>query len=151
MNPWKIIGWIVLVVVVLTLGFCSYVAYLFGEATEGTSLSSPTEAIESPSQRVAPSYSLKVVSTECADNYGKNRADVTVKNTGTNTIPYAKAFVEFQDKSGKLLSAQDSYFSPTAIPPGATASTTVYSSGGGAKTCGLSSVQDGDGNAVTLQ
>jgi hypothetical protein len=146
MNPWKIIGWIVLVCLVLMLGFCGLVLYGIGSSTNSDSIQSST----SPS-RAAPTYSVKIVSVECRDNHGRNRADITVTNTGSTSIPYTKVFVQFQDRSGAVLSAQDSYLRPHDIPPGATASATVYSSGGGASTCGVVAIQDGDGNAVQVQ
>lgn len=146
MSPWKIIGWIVLVGLMAALAFCASVLYRVGSTQN-----SPSWLGSSPSPQQRPIYSVKVVSVECRDNYGRNRADVTVTNTGSTTIPYAKVFVQFNDGSGKVLSAQDNYLSPHDIPPGAAASATVYSSGGGSKTCGLVGVQDGDGNAVVLQ
>jgi|SRR5690606_6919843 hypothetical protein len=146
MNPWKIIGWIVLVCLILMLGFCGLVLYGVGSSTN-----SPSSQSSASTAAPAPTYSVRVVSVECQDNYGRNRADVTVTNTGSSTIPYTKVFVQFKDSSGSILSAQDGYLRPHDIPPGSTASATVYSSGGGASTCEVVALQDGDGNAVQVQ
>ena len=146
MNPWKIIGWIVLAGIALMLTFCAAVLYRVGDAQNSSAQATP--AASSPE---APSHSVKVVSVECQDNYGRNRADVTVTNIGITTIPYAKVFVQFKDDAGNVLSAQDGYLNPHDISPGATASATVYSSGGGSKSCSVVAVQDKDGNAVALQ
>ena len=148
MNPWKIIGWIVLLLIVLMLAFCVSVLYRIGDTQD-----SPTQAFSSSSSATpaSPAHSVTVVSVECQDNYGRNRADITVTNTGSTVIPYAKVFVQFKDSTGKVLSAQDSYLRPHDVPPGATASATVYSSGGGSESCGVTAIQDGDGNAVALQ
>ena len=146
MNPWKIIGWIVLALLLLMIYSCVKVAANIG--------GSDTSAVPSSTSNAQPTYSVTVVSTECREDYGKNEADITVRNTGPTTIPFAKAFVEFRDGAdgaGNVLSAQDSYFSPHDIPPGATASASVYSSGGGAKSCGMTAMQDGSGNAVSVQ
>jgi len=124
-------------------------AVLFGSASAIGSSAQSTPS--TPQQVSAPGYTVNVVSVECRDNYGRNRADITVTNTGSTTIPFAKVFVQFKDRSGNVLSAQDGYLSPHDVPPGATASATVYSSRGGAETCGVTSLQDRDGNAVQLQ
>jgi hypothetical protein len=146
MNPWKIIGWIILACLILMLGFCGLVLYGVGSSTK-----SPPSQGSASSVAPAPDYSVRVVSVECQNNYGRNRANVTVTNTGSSTIPYTKVFVQFKDGSGAVLSAQDGYLRPHDIPPGATASATVYSSGGGASTCDVAAIQDGDGNAVQMQ
>lgn len=146
MNPWKIIGWIVLAGIVLMLTFCAAVLYRVGDAKK-----SSAQVIPEASSGDTPSHSVKVVSVECQDNYGRNRADITVTNVGITTIPYTKVFVQFKDGAGSVLSAQDGYLNPHDIPPGATASATVYSGGGGSKSCGVVAIQDKDGNAVALQ
>lgn len=145
MNPWKIIGWIVLAFMGLVLYACVKVAANLAPVDGGSAVNTPTRVAAA-----APSYTVKVVSVEC-DASGRDRADITVQNTGTATIPYAKAFAEFTSKSGGVDSAQDSYFRPHDIPPGARASATVYSNGSGSHKCGLVRIQDGDGNQVTLQ
>lgn len=86
---------------------------------------------------------------EC-DNQYRGKADITIRNTGSTAIPFAKVFVEFTNKDGSVASAQDSYFSPSTIPPGASASATVYSNGPSAQSCGPTRMQDGDGNPVVM-
>ena len=141
-SPWTIIGWILLVFLLLFVYSCyRAVSNNVAEARGSTDTLSTAAS--------APQYSVQVISTECTGNYGRDRAEITVRNTGAS-IPFAKGFVQFVDGAGALLSAQDSYFSPSTIPAGATASVTVYSSGGGAARCGLTTIQDGDGNPVTI-
>jgi len=101
------------------------------------------------SNRVPNSYRLFVVSVECTSR-GRDRADITVRNDGNTPMRFAKAFAVFKNKSGEVMSAQDSFFHPTDIPPGATASADVYSNGSGAYSCALLSVQDNNGIAAQL-
>ena len=142
MSPWKIIGWIFLAFLLLIMWSC-----MKAVSNRTPDPGAATSAAASPS---VPSYSVTIVSTECQNDYGRDSAEITIRNTGPE-IPYAKGFVEFHDKAGKVLSAQDSYFTPHTIPAGATASMTAYSSGGGAIRCGLTTIQDGDGNRVSIQ
>ena len=141
MNPWKIIGWIVLAFIALLLYSCFRV--MGGMAD--TESPKPAQAT---SQEPAPDYRLTVVSSTCRNDYGRDRAEITVRNTGQVAIPFAKVFVEFRDKANKTIAARDTYFSPTTIPAGSTASATAYSGGGGADSCGPTSMQDGDGRPI---
>lgn len=139
MNPWKIIGWIVLALLVLMLWSC------------GTSFSRRSaERAAPPAPESQAQHAVRVVTVECTSR-GRDLAEVTVINAGATTIEYAKAFAQFKDKAGNVVSARDSYFTPTSIPPGATASARVYSNGSGADTCELATIQDGDGLAVNMQ
>jgi hypothetical protein len=111
----------------------------------------PDEA--SAESAAPPAYSVHVVSVECSPNYGRNEADITVINTGASAIPYAQAFVSFTDAAGQVVSSQRTYFRPSTIPPGATATARAYASEGApqAATCGPSAIQDRDGNPVAIQ
>jgi hypothetical protein len=135
---------------VVVAGLCLFLLYSCVSAFGGRS-SGSTGAATTGSAPASQSYKVTVVSVNCRSDYGRDRADITVRNTGTETIPYAKAFVEFTTDGGKVVSADDSYFSPTDIPPGATASATVYAGGGGADKCGMTAIQDGDGNQVSRE
>lgn len=146
MNPWKIIGWIF-------LAFLLYWMYSCGTAINEAEKRRDASGGQSitPAASTAPAYVVEVISVECDDNHGRNRADITVLNTGRDAIPYAKVFFQFTDASGKVLWAEDSYFSPTDIPPGAMASATLYADGGGSANCGPTAMQDGDGNRVVMR
>lgn len=103
-----------------------------------------------PSQS-APSYELTVVSFSCeGGRYSK--ADITVRNSGATTIPFAKAFFDFTDGAGKVVATGDSYFSPNNIPPGSTASANVYASPNvDFARCRPTGIQDRDGHRATLR
>ena len=146
MNPWKIIGWIV-------LAFMLYAMYSCGTAINDAERRRDAGGADTSAATAlaAPAYVVEVISVECDDNHGRNRADITVLNTGRDAIPYAKVFFQFTDAAGKVLWAEDSYFSPTDIPPGAMASATLYADGGGSANCGPTAMQDGDGNRVIMR
>jgi hypothetical protein len=157
-SPWTIIGWMIVAAIVLPLATCAFVASRVANSAYDDygrrvrlGVAAPAEADNSMAAPSAASYSMKVVSVECTDNYGRNKANITARNTGSTAIPFAKVFIQFKNKTGGVISAQDSYFSPTTIPSGATASATVYSSGGGAKTCGPVAIQDRYGASVSFQ
>jgi len=152
MNPWKIIGWIVLVLMVLFLAFCSLVLYRAGDAMNKAdrSMPIPAQANTSASSATTLPLSVQVVSFECIARPGRDKAEMTVRNTGATTISFTKLFVEFKNSDGSIASASNSYFSPHDIPPGSVASTTVYSNGGGARTCEPSAIQDRDGRPVSF-
>jgi len=143
-SPWRIIGWIVLAILVLSLAFCGYVCVRVADNSQPGSA-----PLASDLPPAAPHYQVSVISVVCENEY-RDKARVTVRNTGMNAIPYAKLFVEFRDAQDKVVSADDSYFSPTTIPVNATASATVYSHGPAAKTCAPSEMQDRDGNPVVM-
>lgn len=146
-SPWTIIGWIVLAMLALFLYTCTRAAMNLAEATSGTS------SYTSPSggAQAAKSYSVKIIDSGCSESasgrYTVIRA--TVENTGTETIPFAKAFFEAYDKSGAIIEAKDSYFSPSDIPPGARASADVMLEGDIAR-CGLVRMQGSGGASVTM-
>lgn len=149
MNPWKIIGWIVLGGILLMLAFCGLVIVVASSTGDTARTAAGTSSISPPA--AAPAYSVRVESFECEKGGGRTRADMTITNTGQIAIPYAKAYFEFS-KAGQVTSANDSYFRPTTIPPGARASATVYSgSGSDADTCTPKAIQDRDGYPVTIQ
>lgn len=143
MNPWKIIGWIVLAFLVVSFGLCGLGMFGAARNQEGaTAEKRPTLG------RSTPTYSVHVEKVECVSR-GRDKAEVTITNNGP-AIPYAKAYFEFVKKDGTVAAASDSYFSPTTVPSGARASADSYSSGSGSHQCRLVRIQDGDGNPVTL-
>lgn len=148
MNPWKIVGWIVLVILILFLATCGLFLYGVGKAGADRQVNGGASG-PTASAAPAPRHTLQVVSINCSGD-GRDRADITVRNVGTTTLSFAKAYVEFKDEAGKVIAANDSYFSPHDIPPGSIASADVYSSGSGAHKCGLTAVQDRDGAPATL-
>lgn len=144
MNPWKIIGWIVLGFLLLVIYSCGKVAMDYAEQQEALESGRPI-----PRATPAPSHQLTVIRMECIDR-GRGHLDVTVRNDGPTEIPYAKAFGNFYVGDGSVLSADDSYFNPSTIPRGSFASAKVFSDTAGWVKCGLATVQDTDGNPVSL-
>ena len=146
-NPWKIIGWIV-------LGFFLLWMYSCMKTVSNMDVGAPSSASAtsgSGADLAGPSYELAIVSVACeGGRYSK--ADITVRNTGTSAIPFAQAFFEFTDDAGKVVATGDSFFSPSTIPPGSTASTSVYASPNvDFARCRPSAVQDRRGNPATLR
>jgi hypothetical protein len=147
MNPWKIIGWIVLGGLVLVIGSCGLLLLgMAGQAERSVGDGPQTSRAE---KRAPPPYSVRVSSVECEGVGSRAKAEVTVDNNGTE-IPFAKVFVEFLDKGGTVVSASDSYFSPHTIPQAARASASVYSGSGDTNQCRVVRIQDGDGNPVKI-
>lgn len=146
MNPWKIIGWILLVLLLLMLTFCGVVCHKFSQTYEQSNSQGPSKQPISAKHE----YAFQTVSVECTSPAGRDKADVTIRNVGNSEVQYAKVFVSFFN-DGNVVSAQDSYLRPTSIPPGATASATVYSSGGGADSCAPTAFQDSDGNPIKIR
>lgn len=146
MNPWKIIGWIVLGFIVLVVGFCGLGIFgaVMSDLDKETGSAQPSVNTPSPS----PAYTVHVVNLDCSSR-SIDRAQVTIENRG-GEIPFAKVFIEFLNKDGSIAAAEDSYFSPSTIPPSARASASVYSRGTRAHSCRVIRIQDGDGNPVDL-
>jgi hypothetical protein len=88
----------------------------------------------------------KQISMECTDR----KITVTVRNTGSREISFAKGFLQSHDKSGKVLESKDSYFSPTDIPPGSVASVDVYLNSNSHKSCSMLEMQDLSGQRVNV-
>lgn len=99
----------------------------------------------------APARQLaaKVISIDCNGRNGMTVMKVTVQNTGDTAIPYAKVFADFSSSAG-IVASEDSYFSPTEIPPGARASADLYVRRSDVTNCQVRAMQDGDGTAVAL-
>jgi hypothetical protein len=146
MNPWKIIGWIVLGCMVLVGGCCGL--GIFGAAVRDVDQPETRSAPDSKPKPSGLAYAVHVVKLECSSR-GIDRAQVTIENRG-DEIPFAKVFVEFVNRDGSIAAAEDSFFSPSTIPRGARASATAYSRDTRAKSCRVTGIQDGDGNRVTL-
>jgi len=141
-----LLWWIGLIVVLFVLWSCVRSVGRIDDYSQ-----TPAAAASSEAARAAPSYSLHVVNTACTREGAYARGAVTVINSGSITMPFAKAFFQFTDGAGNVVGTEDSYFSPNDIPPGSTASADVYARGiSNAEKCRLSTVQDGDGNAASL-
>lgn len=153
MNPWKIIGWIVLAGIILMLGLCSLAAYQVGKRQLAENAQSQESGAVAPQQPVGPKHSVEVVNVSCEQNYSRPKASITVRNTGETAIEYAKVYVKFTRKDGSVASAEDSYLRPSTIPPGSLASANTFSAEGadGIVNCGLEAVQDRDGNPVAIK
>ena len=146
MNPWKIIGWIVLGFIVLVVGFCGL--GIFGAAMRDVNERSSRPKVEAKPAPSGLAYAVRVVKVDCSGR-SIDQARVTIENRG-DEIPFAKVFVEFINKDGSIAAAEDSFFSPSTIPRGARASATAYSRGTHAERCRVTGIQDGEGNSVTL-
>lgn len=138
MNPWKIIGWIVLVGMLLSLTFCGLVCVRVAADMDG-----PKANGASPNSSAAsPDYRVEVLSLSCEERGNMTKVGVTVRNSGGLEIPFAKAFFRVGTQS------EDSYFSPSTVPAGSLASADSYVRSPG--DCRLLMIQDGKGNQVRL-
>jgi hypothetical protein len=140
-SPWTIIGWIVLICFLLTLAFCARVAYNVAK-TDAQFIESANN-VQVPAQ--IPLYAKKI-SMECTED----KIEVTVRNTGTEAIRFAKGFLQSHDKSGKVIEVKNSYFHPNDIPPGSVSSVDVYLDRGGHSSCSLLEMQDTHGTIVNV-
>lgn len=139
-----VLGWIGLLAVI-------FVGWSCMRAMDRSDSGSASSSLAESSPVAGPSYELEVVDLACSESGSYAKAKVTVRNTGTTAIPYAKAFFEWRSTSGQIAGTDDTYFSPSTIPPGATASAAAMNRDVTAwETCRLSTVQDRDGNAVAL-
>lgn len=135
MNPWKIIGWIVLGFLVLLMYGC-YQAFRPRTADEIISQQRAAEAAR-------PKYEFTMDSFSCETLGSYTRPKVTGRNTGTTTIPFAKLYVTVGGVAGEI------YFDPHTIPPGSIASAEPMVRAEGR--CSITGMQDGRGNPVVLR
>lgn len=135
-SPWTIIGWIFVLLLVLFLGTCALFMKNYADATQRDVDST------SASASAAPAYSVHVEGFECDVRESGTVARVTIRNTGSTEIPYAKAFFRFDQK------IVDTYFSPSSIPPGALASADGYARS--RVSCGGFTVQAQGGAPVSV-
>lgn len=142
MNPWKILGWVILVFFFVALAFCGLVCVRVASDMPPSSSHPAPSAAPSASSRNVPVYHVDIQSFTCEEKYGRVEAAVTVRNSGGNEIPFAKAFFKVGTSSF------DGYFSPSSIPPGALASVSRSTRDTG--DCSLAGIQDGGGNSVTI-
>ena len=147
-NPWKIIGWIVLGFFLLWMWSCMKTVAEMD--TSGGLTSSGTASAGSTLDPPPTKDQAKVTDADEGGRY--SNAVLTLSNTATTAIPFAQAFFEFTDDGGKVVATGDSFFSPSTIPPGSTASTSVYASPNvDFARCRPSAVQDRRGNPATLR
>lgn len=134
----------------LLIGALVVGAVYFTANPPASSVGSESQAAAHSEATIEPTYSVNVLGVDCEASAGVvSMARVTISNTGA-AIPFAKAYVSFRDKSGARLSSGDSYFSPTKVPPGATATATIYGENAKIHSCRLDRIQDGDGNEVVM-
>jgi hypothetical protein len=141
MNPWKIIGWIVLGFIVLVLLFCGL--GIFGSAWKRG------QAKLDDGSTAEPAHNVSVVSLDCSGS-PIDSAKVTIINNGPE-LRFAKVYVEFVDGGGRVAAAEDSFLRPTTIPTGSRASATVYSRATRAGKCRVAEIQDRDGNRIGMR
>lgn len=139
-NPWNIIGWILLVLLLI---------YLYGAVNSEMRRQEIQNGISSG----MPSYSepsikhfVKQISLEC----GEYKMKATIENVGSYPLKFGKGYFQAYDRLGKVVYSGDSYFSPNDIPPGSMASVDVFFKGIAYEKCALVSVQDSDGNRATI-
>lgn len=145
MNPWKIIGWIVLGFLVLVMFSC-YRAFAPRSAEqEARHQAAKVAALQrAEAQRPPPPvYEFTITGVKCEPRGSYVLMGVSGRNTGRLTIPYAK----FYASVGGI--PDDTYFRPTDIPPGSLASAEVMVRSQGE--CKFVGIQDGDGIPVKIQ
>lgn len=139
-NPWNIIGWVLLALLLI---------WLYGLVK----VQMRAREIEAYGVSDLPAYAapavkhfVKQISIECGD--GKMKA--TIENVGSYPLKFGKGFFQAYDRLGKVVYSGDSYFTPSEIPPGSMSSVDVYFSSIAYEKCALVSVQDNDGNRATI-
>lgn len=138
MNPWKIIGWIVLALMLLSLTFCGLVCVRVASNT-----SAPQTGTPGPGNPAGIARLYKR-SISCDPHYGLPRADVVFENDGGVDLEFAKAYVSF---GGKI---REGYIRPTTLPRGSLGTVTIYGVEGGSADCRLERVQDRSGNRIQV-
>ena len=133
MNRWTGIGMVALAVALIAINNREKTR------AEGSS------AVSTPANQAPIAIFVEVMSFVSSENQGRTLASDTLRNTGSDPIAFAKAFVSFDE------SIEDSYFSPHDIGPGVIAKADVYSPTRGGRKCSLVSVQDRNGNQAALQ
>jgi hypothetical protein len=116
-------------------------------ASAGSAEPSAPRRAKEPSPSPAPLHQVDVVHFGCERRNGFDRAEVTIRNTGTQAIPYAMLFAEFSNGS-KTVAFDDTFFTPSTIPPGAMATATARVRAGLATGCHVAAIQDGSGNRI---
>jgi len=145
MNPWKIIGWIVLGFLILLMFSC-YRAFAPRSAEQEARYQEAVAASERrvEAQRPAPPrYEFTVTGIKCETRGSYTLMGISGRNTGSTTIPYTKFYASI----GGL--PEDTYFSPHTIPPGALASAEVMSRTHGE--CKFVGIQAGNGAPVSIE
>lgn len=148
-NPWMIIGWILLLLILLPLATCALiVGNTAKDAADSyrSSESQPAAAADNfmeGTASAAPALTADVVSLLCertpSGNYTK--AEITIRNTGPE-IEFASAFMAI---AGEV---SQTGFSPYTVPSGSIATATFMEQRKG--DCEVKAVQDRRGHSVTL-
>jgi phosphate/sulfate permease len=146
-NPWMVIGWIILAVVLLPIAGC-IVAMIFGvsgsqyqeylDKVEATKTSQP--AVPAPA---APIMEITIESFRCEQRGDDTRAEITVRNSGPGAITLPKVFFDFDGKQ------EDALFDPVTIPAGSRA--TAFARHNGLANCVVVSAQDIDGRIINIR
>lgn len=142
MNPWKIIGWIVLGFLVLVMFSC-YRAFAPRSSEEQARYQAAAQRAEAQ-RPTPPTYSLSITGFSCDESTGGGYTKMTVmvKNTGPR-IGSAKLFATIGGQP------EDTYFNPYDIPAGSVSTATLMSRTRG--DCRVVAVQDRAGNPVKLE
>ena len=142
MNPWKIIGWIVLGFLVLVMFSC-YRAFAPRSPEDQARFDAATAAADARVRAAAPRYEFTITGVKCEERGSYTVMGISGRNSGSATIPEAKFFATV----GGI--PEDRYFSPMDIPPGALASADVMIRARGE--CKFVGIQAGGGAAVEVQ
>ena len=143
MNPWKIIGWIVLALMLVSLTFCGLVCVRVAQ-TDTSKLGGATRTGKAAPGNPHGNARLYLKSITCDANYGRPRADLVFENNGGVDLEYAQAYVSF---GGKI---HEGFINPTKLPQGSLGTITVYGAQGESAACVLERVQDRDGDRIQV-
>lgn len=135
MNPWKIIGWLVLAAIVWAVAKPFWAGY--------TGYNSRRDMAESR-HMAPPSVTFRVDGIECRNERGWFKGKVTVQNMGPGEVSFAKLFLESGDYR------IDTYFQPPTIPEGAMASASWMERGETTQNCSIQAIQDNFGKRIVL-
>lgn len=131
-----VLKWVLIIVLGVIVYRCTTVV---NNATEYAA-SSPVATSGHPAPSSAPTYSLVIESFTCEDRGKYTEPKITVRNDGAVPIPYAKVFF----RVGEAI--EDTYTSPSTIPPGSLASASALIPHAG--DCSIVGIQDRRGANV---
>lgn len=134
MNPWKIIGWIVLVLLLMSLYRC----YEVFRPRSGEEV----QQAQVRAEQARPRHEFTIDSFTCEQVYTTTRVKVSGRNTGATTIEFAEIFFMVGDES------LSPFFNPHDIPAGSIATAKHIARRHG--DCRIVGMQDRHGNPVTL-
>lgn len=144
MNPWKIIGWIVLAFIVLVLYSCGKAASELSSARSGSGAETASYPAPSAAQPSPPDLTADLISFACEESASGRytRAEITIRNTSLNPLKFPEAYVAV---AGRVETAP---FTPFEVPAGSLANASIMSQAKG--DCVLQAVQDHSGTPIAI-